>query len=99
MSLDSPAPHRSATDAWPACAHCLEAVAAARVETIAAVRLEVTPAACVMSLPPGQGGASSANAVCTRGHHDDSGSMTSKCPAPGNSSSAASSPAARARSR
>src|SRR5262249_51524614 len=45
------------------------------------------------------GGASSANAACTRGHHRDSGSITSKCPAPGNSSSATSSPTARARPR
>ena len=60
---------------------------------------EAMAAARVASVPPGQGGASSANAACTRGHHDDSGSMTSKCPAPGNSSSATSSPAARARPR
>ena len=48
---------------------------------------------------PDGSGASSTNAACTRGHHDDSGSMTSKCQAPGNSSNTASSPAARARPR
>jgi hypothetical protein len=50
-------------------------------------------AACDQST---RSGARAANAAWTCGHHGDSGSMTSKCPAPGSSSSATSSPAARA---